>query len=222
MTLKAVFFDLDGTLLDTSLDLGNALNNVRLEEQLPLIDHHLIRSHVSNGATALIQLGFGHELTEDMLSLYRSRLLDFYLAGVADHTHAFPGIYELIDALTAQGVAWGIVTNKPSTYTRALLAHIDFPQEPCAIVCPDHVGVGKPSPEPLFHACRLAGCQPAEALYVGDHLRDIECGTNAGVATIAVGYGFTADPEDYLHWNATHVARHPEDIWPIVQLYLQE
>ncbi len=222
MTLKAVFFDLDGTLLDTSQDLGNALNSVRLEEQLPLIDHHLIRSHVSNGATALIQLGFGQELSEAAMNLYRSRLLDFYLAGVAEHTHAFPGIYELIAALTENGLVWGIVTNKPSTYTRALLAHIDFPQAPCAIVCPDHVGVGKPAPEPLLHACKLAGCEPAEALYVGDHLRDIECGANAGMPTIAVGYGFTADPEDYLHWNATHAARHPEDIWPIVQHYLQE
>ncbi len=220
MPLKAVFFDLDGTLLDTSADLGNALNSLRREQQLPELPHNIIRQHVSNGAGALVRLGFGEALEEEQHSLYRTRLLDFYEGSIARHTRPFPGIEALIARLAEHRLAWGIVTNKPGAYTRALMNHFTFAAPPSAVVSPDHVGIGKPAPEPLLHACRLTGCEPAEALYVGDHLRDIQCGHNAAVPTIAVGYGYTETPDEYLHWNATHTARTADDIWPVIQTYL--
>lgn len=220
MALKAVFFDLDGTLLDTSRDLGAALNRVRLEEKLPLLADDLIRQHVSNGANALIKLGFGEELTDDSHQGYRQRLLDHYLASIAEHTSPFPGIAELIEQLTARDIAWGIVTNKPLRYTNALMEHFHFASPPVATVSPEHVGISKPSPEPLLYACKLAGCAPQEALYVGDHERDVICARKAGMPSIAVGYGFTDTPEDYLGWSADHTAATVMDIWPIVQVYL--
>lgn len=220
MPLKAVFFDLDGTLLDTSADLGSALNNVRREQQLPELPHNVIRQHVSNGAGALIKLGFGDNLEDDQHAFYRTRLLDFYLGSIAQYTRPFPGIEDLIARLTEHQLAWGIVTNKPGAYTRALMSYFTFASSPSAVVSPDCVGIGKPAPEPLLHACRLTGCAPDEALYVGDHLRDIQCGHNADMPTIAVGYGFTEAPDEYLHWNATHTARTADDIWPVIQTYL--
>lgn len=218
-SLKAVFFDLDGTLLDTSEDLGHALNQVRREQGLADIPQTIIREQVSNGATALIKLGFG-PLEDDKLVPLRQRLLDMYLQHIALHTKPFDGIVELIEQLTEHDIPWGIVTNKPQIYTAELMRYFEFASPPCATVSPDQVGVGKPNPAGLLFACEAAGCAPQDALYIGDHLRDIECGHNAGMPTIAVGYGFTSHADEHRSWNATHVADQVSDIWPIIRTYL--
>lgn len=216
MALRAVFFDLDGTLLDTSMDLGNALNSVLEQNKLQKLKHEKIRPHVSNGAMALIKLGFGNELPTPELQKHRQALLDFYNNNIATHTKPFDGVTELIQALTASGIQWGIVTNKPALYTQELMKNITFSSEPVATVCPEHLGISKPDPAPLLHACKLAGCEPTEALYVGDHLRDIECGSNAKMPTIAVGYGFTAGDE-HKRWGATHCVDLASEIWPLIR-----
>lgn len=219
MALRAVFFDLDGTLLDTSGDLASALNQLLVEQEREPLALDIIRQQVSNGGTAMVKLGFG-ALPEAELQPLRQRLLDLYHINIVVHTRAFPGIPELIQQLAELGIAWGIVTNKPKLYTHALMQHFTFAAPPVAIVSPDHVGVGKPNPAALLHACQLAGCLPNEAVYIGDHLRDIECGHNAGMPTIAVGYGFTQDPHEHRTWNATHVADRTTDLWPILSTYL--
>ena len=218
-SLKAVFFDLDGTLLDTSEDLGHALNQVRREQGLNNIPQSIIREQVSNGATALIKLGFG-PLDEEVLLPLRQRLLDMYLQHIALHTKPFDGMEELIERLTLHEIAWGIVTNKPHLYTTELMRSFEFASTPCVTVSPDQVGVGKPNPAGLLYACEAAGCTPEEAIYIGDHQRDIECGHNAGMPTIAVGYGFTGHADEHRTWNATHVADQVADIWLIITTYL--
>ncbi len=220
MPLQAVFFDLDGTLLDTSQDLAAALNRLRREQGREPLPYAAIRPEVSNGATALVKLGFG-ALPDAALLPLRQRLLDLYLQHIAEHTRPFAGIEELIARLAERDIAWGIVTNKPQLYTAALMRHFTFAAPPCATVSPDHVGVGKPNPAALLYACDRAACAPGNALYVGDHLRDIECGRNAGMPTIAVGYGFTSDPSEHRTWNATHVADTAHEIWPIVSSYIE-
>lgn len=217
MPLHAVFFDLDGTLLDTSADLGNALNKTLIahgHEPLALSE---IRQHVSNGAAALIKLGFGKFLEYEQSTDLRSELLKHYLDDIATHSHPFDGIETLIAQLTERDIAWGIVTNKPQRYTEALMQHFRFASPPCATVSPEHVGVGKPDPAALLYACKHSGVLPENCLYIGDHLRDIQCGHNAGIPTVAVGYGFTTDPLEYLSWKADHTALTAEDIWPIIQ-----
>lgn len=219
MAVKAVFFDLDGTLLDTSHDLANALNCVLRHHNLAELPYERIRSEVSNGATALIKLGFGSDLNEQEVSALRTQLLEYYLANIATHTCLFPGIEPLLNELNSHKIAWGIVTNKPHQYTSALIDQLTFAYAPAAVVSPEHVGISKPDPAPLLHACELAACKPSEAVYVGDHLRDIECGYNAGMRTIAVGYGFVPEPGDHLNWKATHCVDHADEIWPIIRRY---
>lgn len=215
--IKAVFFDLDGTLLDTSKDLGNALNTVLTQYGKPALPFETIRPHVSNGANALVKLGFGEELAQDLHQTYRQNLLDAYLADVASGTIAFAGIDALIEQCAARDIAWGIVTNKPAVYTDALMKHFTFASAPVAQISPDHVSRAKPDPEGLLLACELAKCLPAEALYVGDHERDIEAGRNAKMATVAVGYGFTPTTKCHLAWGADYTVSSAGDIWPIIE-----
>lgn len=217
MALKAVFFDLDGTLLDTSGDLGAALNHLRQQEYLPALTPEQIRPEVSNGANALVRLGFGEQLDVQANQRYRERLLEYYLENIAEYTVPFDGIERLLLQLTEHKVAWGIVTNKPSLYTEALMRHFPFASPPVATVSPDQVGVSKPDPEPLLEACRQAGVAVDECLYVGDHQRDVECAHRAGMQAVAVGYGFTNDPAEHRHWNAQYIADTADEIWPIVQ-----
>lgn len=220
MTLKAVFFDLDGTLLDTAPDLGGALNALLQDYDREPLPDHKIRGHVSNGANALIKLGFGVEPGSEDFPALRQGLLDHYMANIAANTIPFPGINELIGALAERGIAWGIVTNKPWTYTEPLMEAFEFACAPSVTLCPDHVLERKPHPESLLLACERVGCDVSEAIYVGDHERDIECGNRAGMPTIAVGYGYLEDPDAYKNWNATHAVATGDELWPIIKRYL--
>ncbi len=219
--LKAVFFDLDGTLLDTSIDLGSALNVVLQHEGKAALPHSVTRAAVSHGANALIKLGFGETLSEARHAELRQMLLEAYLDNIAEHTVAFDGIETLIENLTAKGLKWGIITNKPQTYTTALMPHFHFASQPTATICPDNLTASKPNPEGILLACTLAKVAPHEAIYVGDHERDIIAGKNAGMPTIAVGYGFTDTPHCHKQWGADYNAQEASDIWPIIDTLLQ-
>jgi phosphoglycolate phosphatase len=214
--IKAVFFDLDGTLLNTSKDLGAALNAVRQTYGLSPLPDNLIRKEVSNGASALVKLGFG-ETTDDELRRYRHELLAYYKENIALYSCVFDGIYELVESLTQAELQWGIVTNKPEAYTAPLMQHFAFASPPCVVVCPEHVESAKPNPQGLLLACNKARCLPHEAIYVGDHLRDIEAGKNANMTTIAAGYGFTETPSCHLTWGANYAVSTAHEIWPIIQ-----
>ncbi len=219
MSLKAVFFDLDGTLLDTAENLGKALNALLIEMGQTPLAQEKIRDHVSNGAAALIKLGFGLTESDENFWRLREKLLAYYSNDLASETRAFDGIYELIEALQKNDIHWGIVTNKPSAYAEPLMKFFSFAADPAVLICPDHVKQRKPDPEALQLACKQIGCKSSEAIYIGDHLRDIQCGENAGMPTIAVGYGYILDDDSHLNWNATHTVDHANEIWPILQGY---
>lgn len=217
MTLKAVFFDLDGTLLDTAPDLAKALNHTLVSEGKPPLPFADIRRVVSDGANAMLELAFGIERTSPDLAPLRAKLLDFYLQDLSSETRAFEGIEHLIAELAERQIAWGIATNKPWLYTEPLLEDFTFASAPACTICPEHVTQRKPAPDSLFLACELAECSPAEAIYVGDHLRDIECGRRAEMTTIAAAYGYIAKDDDPVKWEADHLAKTAKDIWPLIE-----
>lgn len=221
MTLKAVLFDLDGTLLDTAPDFVTSLNLLLREEGKAALPSTLIRNSVSNGASALVQLGFpGLNVTDQAFERLRERLLLLYSEHLAEQSRPFEGINELLHFAAQQGLSWGIVTNKPFVYTEPLLKHMSFPFPPASVVCPDHVSRRKPDPEPMLLACQQVGCSVAEAIYLGDHRRDIEAAHNANMLTIACAYGYIEPGEDIYHWQANHVIEHPREGISILEHYL--
>lgn len=222
MTLRAVFFDLDGTLLDTAPDLAKALNSLLLQKNCPALPDSLIRSVVSDGAYALLKLGFGVDRDHPDTDSLRSDLLNFYLQDIASGTTFFPGIEALLKQLHACDLAWGIVTNKPVTYAEPLIACFAYPRAPVCLLCPEHVKERKPHPEALELACKIANIPPTSALYIGDHRRDIECGKNAGMHTIAVNYGYIHADDSAYHWGADHVVETAAEIWPIIKTYIEQ
>lgn len=222
MTLRAVFFDLDGTLLDTAPDLAKALNKLLAAKQRPQLKFDDVRRVVSNGANAMLELAFGTQPGDSDFDALRDALLSYYLEDLAGATQPFAGIDMLLTNIAEHGLAWGIVTNKPWPYTEPLMQQFEFASHPAAIVCPEHVKERKPAPDALYHACNAVGCHPDEAIYVGDHERDILCGINAGMPTVAVGYGYIASDDHHESWNATHTVMYAKDIWPIIQKYCEQ
>lgn len=214
--LEAVLFDLDGTLIDTAPDFIRILNDLRAEHQLPPLPANIIRQQVSNGARAMVELGFNIKEGENGFEPLRQRFLDLYLEGLAVDTSLFPGLESLLQKLEANNIPWGIVTNKPVRYTTPLLQQLGL-SERCAIaICPDHVENRKPHPEPIFKACEFINARPDNTIYVGDHQRDIESGNNAGNLTIAVTWGYIPPDQNPNNWDADHVFDSAEELTRLI------
>lgn len=219
MPIKAVFFDLDGTLLDSAPDFFIAMHQLMDEYQRPRIDETAIRETVSDGGRALTTLGFGLTVGDDGFDERHQRLLDIYAEHMGKHCLLFSGMNTLISQLKDANLFWGIITNKPSRFTDPILDKLTLPAHPNLVICPDHVSHAKPDPEALLLACNKVGCKPAEAIYIGDHERDIVCGQRAGSPTIAVTFGYTKTSDNIAAWNADHIAHNSDDIWAIIETY---
>ncbi len=215
--IRALVFDLDGTLLDTAPDFVVVVNKLRAEYDRPPLPAETIRRSVSNGARALVCLAF--DITPehtDFLPL-RERLLEIYSDNLATHSRLFPGIQAVLDRLEQWGLPWGIATNKPATYTLPLMKALDLKPAPESIICPDHVAERKPHPESLYLAAKHLGCEPEHILYLGDHQRDIECGQRAGSVTLAAAYGYIEEGDDIDAWGADFRVEHASEILGIVE-----
>ncbi|MES2676058.1 MAG: HAD-IA family hydrolase [Pseudomonadota bacterium] len=218
--IRAVMFDLDGTLLDTAPDFVAVVNQLLVENNREILADDVIRACVSNGARALVMMAFDMDESHADFPALRLRLLELYTAHIAVFSKPFPGINALIEKLVANNIAWGIATNKPAVYTTPLMAQLNMQPAPTSIICPDHVSESKPHPESLFLAGKQLGCTPEQIIFVGDHKRDIECGKRAGSITIAAAYGYIDSTDNIDDWQADYRVEHADEIWPIVKKYL--
>lgn len=216
-TPAAVLFDLDGTLIDTAPDFIRCLNQLRQQHGMPALPAEQIRRSVSNGARAMIRVGFGLEPEHEGYPEKHTAFLDLYELGVAVETTLFPGMDVLLSSLESRGIPWGIVTNKPARFAVPLIEALGLAQRCAALICPDHVAERKPHPESLLLACRQIQVEPIKSVYVGDHERDIEAGRNAGMHTIAVRYGYIEEPETVDLWQADRIADTVSDLTKLLQ-----
>ena len=205
--VRAVLFDLDGTLLDTAPDLGRALNVLRGEESLPPIALEVIRPRVSDGAKGLVQLGFPDASAEHAEAL-RLRLLAHYGRALALESCAFDGVPEMLAALTGRGIRWGIVTNKAAAFTEPLLREVGLPEDAAIIISGDTTPHRKPHPEPLLHAARQLDLPPGHCVYVGDAERDAQAAAAAGMRMLVALFGY-AEAERARTWTHAGMVASP-------------
>lgn len=210
--LEAVLFDLDGTLADTAPDLGGAANILLLEEGRPQQPLAALRPYTSQGVRGLLRAGFGIAPEHPDYARLAQRFLEIYAARLCDETRLFAGIPELLDEVEAQGLAWGIVTNKRQRYTDPLVEQLRLTPRTRCVVSGDTTAATKPSPLPILHACALLGCAPQRTLYVGDDRRDTEAGRAAGCLTVAVAYGYLGDSGPLPDWGADLIIDHPAEL----------
>lgn len=209
--IKAVLFDLDGTFADTAPDLGYALNHMRAERGMPPLPIEAMRPVTSLGARGLLGVGFNILPEHPGYDSMRDEFLQLYEQNLCRSTSLFPGTPELIDAIEARDLRWGIVTNKAERFARPLLEQLHFAHRAACIIGGDTTGKIKPHPEPLLAACRIIAIAPQSCVYVGDDRRDIEAGRAAGMKTVAVRYGYLngSSPDT---WEADAIIDRPQDL----------
>jgi len=212
LSLQAVLFDLDGTLVDTAPDLGHALNLQRRRHGLPALPPEVIRPYASHGSRGL--LGVGFDLTPDDAAFAEMR--DEYLA-LYDEVFTrspvmFAGIPELLQAIESAGLRWGVVTNKPRRFTRPLMQAMGLLERASCVVSGDDAALPKPHPDTLLMACDLSGTEPASCIYVGDAERDIQAGKAAGMRTVVARYGYLDASDAPESWGAETMIDTPQEL----------
>ncbi|GAO36056.1 phosphoglycolate phosphatase [Sulfuricella sp. T08] len=210
--MKAVLFDLDGTLADTAPDLGHALNLQRERHGLPPLPQETIRPYASHGTVGLFDIGFGLTPQDERFAPMREEYLALYTANLCLHTTLFPGMAELLDQLEGKGIAWGVVTNKPARFTNPLLELLGLSKRAASVISGDTCSHPKPHPEPLLAAAREIGIAPQGCLYVGDAERDMEAALAAGMTALIANYGYLSTADRPETWGAHGRIDTPQDI----------
>lgn len=206
-----IFFDLDGTLVDTAPDMVAVLAALQKDHGQEPLPYELVRPHVSNGAMALVRLAFP-DADEDRQLRYYAEYLDRYEEAPCIGSTLFPGLTALLDRLDNEGTPWGVITNKPKRMTEPLLRQLDLSERLSCTVSGDTLPQRKPHPAPMLHACRLAGVSPATSVYIGDAERDVIAGREAGMRTIAAAWGYIVPGDDPARWRADDIARDPGEL----------
>lgn len=208
--IEAILFDLDGTLVDTAADFVAVLERQARKHGVTCPDAQTIRNTVSDGARALTHLVFGGNEGEPVFEQRRAELLALYAEEVGNTAQMFPGMSGVLEHLKVHNLSWGIVTNKPRSYTLTLLSRLSL--NPETLVCPDDVSVAKPDPEGIILAAQQLGVSIKNCLYVGDHERDIVAAQRAAMPSVAAAYGYIANEIDIACWQADAIIRTPEEL----------
>jgi phosphoglycolate phosphatase len=203
---------MDGTLLDTSPDFIAICQAMLAERGLPAVDGKLIHDVISGGARAMVSAAFALSPDAPEFEALRLEFLERYQVGCAVHSHLYEGMAELLADIEKANLIWGVVTNKPVRFAEPIMQQLGLAERCAVLICPDHVKNSKPDPEPLLLACSKLDLDPASVLFVGDDLRDIESGRDAGTKTAAVRYGYIHPSDNPNHWGADVVVDRPLDL----------
>lgn len=200
--VRAVLFDLDGTLIDSAPDLGAAADKMRTDRGLPSLPLDQYRPMAGAGARGMISVAFGHGPDHPDYEALKTEFLDNYEVCMTDRTFAFEGVAELLEAMGQMGLAWGVVTNKMERFALPLTRHMSLFARAGAVIGGDTTPHAKPHPAPLLEAARRLDLSPAHCIYVGDDERDIIAGRAAGMVTVAARYGYLGLKSDTDAWGA--------------------
>jgi phosphoglycolate phosphatase len=203
---------MDGTLLDTAPDFIAICQAMLAERGFPPVDDKLIRDEISGGAKAMVSAAFAMSPNAPEFEPLRLEFLERYQQDCAVHSTLFEGMAELLEDIEKAKLIWGVVTNKPVRFAQPIMEQLNLAERSAVLICPDHVTKSKPDPEPLLLACKMLGLDPASVLFVGDDLRDIESGRDAGTRTAAVRYGYIHPHDNPDHWGADVVVDHPLEL----------
>jgi N-acetyl-D-muramate 6-phosphate phosphatase len=215
--LEAVLFDLDGTLADTAPDLGAAINRLLLEQDRAPLPMEKLRPHVSSGARGMIGAGLGITPADPAYAALQQRFLAIYEDALCVGTRLFDGMAEHLDELDAEGIPWGMVTNKSQRFAIPLMEGLGLRQRCVCFVCGDSARRSKPHGHPMQLASAVIGIAAGDCIYVGDDERDMISGRAAGMRTIVAAWGYLGNGKPPASWGADAIAASPQEILAIAR-----
>ena len=207
--VRVVLFDLDGTLIDSAPDLGAAVDKMRTDRGMPSLPLTHYRHMAGAGARGMLELAFGMTPEHKEFYVYREEFFGNYEDRMLLRTQAFHGIEDLLASLRLRGIRWGIVTNKSKRFTEPLVREMPLLKDACVVISGDSTPHTKPHPEPLYAATRHLKLEPFHCAYVGDDIRDIEAGRNAGMCSLAATWGYLGQ-HDVNTWGADALLKEPD------------
>ncbi|MBK1782115.1 HAD-IA family hydrolase [Advenella sp. WQ 585] len=210
---RIVFFDFDGTLVDSAPDLAHAANLQRIRKGLPPLQYATLRPYASQGARGLLGAALNLQPDHNEYEAVRQQFLHDYKNCMTTHSRLFNGINELLNKIDQNNMGWGIVTNKAEDLSFPMFDHFQLTSRSAANVCGDTTPYAKPHPAPLLHAARLANSLPEHCIYIGDDERDIIAGKAANMATIAVSYGYCNNKDSIQEWQADLTVNRVDELW---------
>jgi N-acetyl-D-muramate 6-phosphate phosphatase len=216
--VRAVLFDLDGTLIDSAPDLAGAANALRERRGLTALPLERYRAHTGSGARGMLRVAFDIEPEHDAFDDLKQQFFAEYQGRLTLQTGLFDGVDRLIGALLAAGLPWGVVTNKGARFTEPLMQAIPLFASAATVISGDTTPHTKPHPAPLLEAARRLGLPPSDCLYVGDDLRDIQAGRSAGMRTVAALYGYLGADADVAAWGADRTITQPIELLKWLEL----
>jgi phosphoglycolate phosphatase len=211
---EAVFFDLDGTLVDTAPDLAYALNLLLAEMHQSTIHYDDFRPIASDGTPAFIKMGFGIDQQDLKYTALSKRYLELYEAHCSEHSTLFADMEMVLITLQKQQIPWGVITNKPEYLAQKVMSGLKLNSHCAVIVGGDTTAHSKPHPAPMLLACERINVKPESCLYIGDAARDIEAGRNVNMTTLAAQYGYLKSNDNPNDWQADAIINSPTEILP--------
>ena len=210
--IKAVLFDLDGTLIDSAPDLAGAANDMRVARGLPELPLEHFRPMVGSGARGMLHRALDMDPQHDQFAAAREEFLGRYESRMTRQTRVFPDMVQVLQDMQERALPWAIVTNKATRFSEPLVRALGLHLQAMTLVCGDTTPHSKPHPAPLLEAARRIGVAAAECVYVGDDLRDVQAGRAAGMGTVAVAWGYLGQGEVIENWGADHVIQWPHQL----------
>lgn len=211
MVVNIILFDLDGTLIDTALDLAYALNTLLLENGAAEKPYEAIKLLTAHGGKSLVAMGFECDEFHPEFTKRHQRFIQIYINNIDKHTKTFDGIDDLLRFIKQRKLLWGIVTNKSENLSHLLLNKLGI--KPDVIVCGDTLEHNKPHCAPLLYACAQLAVSPSSCLFVGDDKNDMLAGKNASIKTVAVTYGYSKVTQE---WGYDYLVDHPKEIQKLI------
>lgn len=218
LDVRAVLFDLDGTLIDSAPDLAGAGNDMRVARGLAPHPLAHFRPMVGAGARGMVGRALDVGPHDAGFAELRDEFLRRYEARMTRETHVFPEMAPVLAALGVHAMPWAIVTNKATRFSAPLVQALGLMPPAAALICGDTTPHAKPHPEPLLEAARRVGVPAASCVYVGDDLRDVQAGRAAGMATVAVHWGYLGAGEPIESWGADHLVRSPLELLKLLRM----
>jgi len=199
LPFDTIVFDLDGTLIDSALDVGLALNRVLKEEGLAEMDHATARSLMGEGGKVMTARAFakaGRTLDEATLNALTRRFIGYYKDNPIAHTVPYPGVVETLTALKKAGARMAVCTNKFEAPTLQILQALDLMRFFDAVAGADTFDVRKPDPGHVTQLVARMGASLKQAVMVGDSMHDVHAGHGAKIPVVAVSWGYTVQPPE--------------------------